>query len=89
MILLIILLDWFDNQWGGGVIIRLPFDFHINNNPGGGWIIFENQGGGWVLTRMPFNFCINNDQGGGIIIIIIIMLSLFTILLDWIGNQNK
>ena len=63
---------------------RLPFNFCINNNQGWRWIIFDNQGGGWVIRRLPFDVCIKNNQWGGWIIIIVIMLSLFTTLLDWI-----
>lgn len=62
IIILLLMLDLFDNQGGGGVIRMLPFDYHISNDQEGGWIL---------------------------LLLIIIMLSLFTVLLDWIGNQNK
>ena len=87
MILLIILSDWLDDEGRRVIIRRLLFDSHVNDNQGGGWIIFDDQEMRWVVRRLPFALCINNNQGEGWITIIIIttiiirMLSLFTMLL--------
>ena len=80
-ILLIILLDWLEDQGKRVVIRRLLFDSHVNDNKGGCWIIFDNQEMRWVVRKLPFNLCINDNQGGASIIIIII-LSLFILLLE-------